>query len=75
MFKFTDNVYSTKFLSQDKSTETWSGSFKLCPNSYMLARYRLVFSTIKSLRRGTYWLSNTRRWVQGTCRYTFKGYK
>ncbi|XP_052067426.1 uncharacterized protein LOC127706781 [Mytilus californianus] len=60
-----DSVYSTNFLSQHKSTETWIGSFSLCP-SYMLARYRLVFNIIKSLKRGTYWLSNTRRWIQGT---------
>ncbi|CAC5386065.1 unnamed protein product [Mytilus coruscus] len=32
----------------------------------MLARYSLVYNNAKFSRSGTYWLSNTRRWIHGT---------
>ncbi|XP_063399334.1 uncharacterized protein LOC134683955 [Mytilus trossulus] len=47
------------------SSGTWIESFKLCESSYMLSRYSLVYNNA-SFSGGTYWLSNTRRWIQGT---------
>lgn len=65
---FTDSILSTAFHSQHMLEAAWIDSFKLCPNTLMLARYSLVYTHAKFSRRGTYWLSNTRRWIQGTCK-------
>lgn len=49
-------------------TESWINSFAMCEPYNMLARYSLVVNKANITRIGTYWLSNTRRWIQGTCK-------
>ncbi|XP_071121254.1 uncharacterized protein [Mytilus edulis] len=61
-----DSVSSNKFYQQNTSIGTWIDSFKLCQKSYMLARYSLVYNKPQFSATGTYWLSNTRKWIQGT---------
>ncbi|CAC5387726.1 unnamed protein product [Mytilus coruscus] len=52
---------------QNMMNRTWIDSFDMCPApSYRLSRYSLVYNKANFTRMGTYWLSNTRRWIQGT---------
>ncbi|CAC5364426.1 unnamed protein product [Mytilus coruscus] len=60
-----DSVTSKSFYQQNVLSETWIDSFNLCNTSSMLVRYSLILDEAQFSRRGTYWLSNTRRWIQG----------
>ncbi|XP_076113588.1 uncharacterized protein LOC143081757 [Mytilus galloprovincialis] len=52
---------------QNIKKRTWIDSFDICaPPTHMLSRYSLVYNKTRFPRMGTYWLSNTRRWIQGT---------
>ncbi|CAC5421195.1 unnamed protein product [Mytilus coruscus] len=57
---------SVQFYQQNMANGTWIDSFPMCLPSYMLSRYSLVYNNANFSRMGTYWLSNTRRWIQGT---------
>ncbi|XP_076115607.1 uncharacterized protein LOC143083243 isoform X1 [Mytilus galloprovincialis] len=60
----TKSVYSNDFYQQSSSRLSWISSFQTCPDSYMLARYSMLSSNTRLTVDGTYWLSNTRRWIQ-----------
>ncbi|XP_063400076.1 uncharacterized protein LOC134684701 [Mytilus trossulus] len=58
------SVYSNTFYPQSYSRLSWISSFQTCPDSYMLARYSMMPDSTHFTDDGTYWLSNTRRWIQ-----------
>ncbi|CAC5386070.1 unnamed protein product [Mytilus coruscus] len=59
------DIQYTECHQQNVLTGTWIDAFHLCRPSYMLSRYSLVYNNVRFTRTGTYWLSNTRRWIQG----------
>ncbi|CAC5387727.1 unnamed protein product [Mytilus coruscus] len=60
----SNSVYNNDFYPRSYRHLSWTSSFQTCPDSYMLARYSMLPDNTRVTVNGTYWLSDTRRWIQ-----------